>query len=305
MAVKYHDYYEVLGLSRNATDKEIKTAYRKLAREWHPDLHQGKDKDKAEEKFKTINEAYEVLSDPDKRTKYDNLGANWQDGENFNPSSDMGGFEFHNVSGDAGFSDFFEILFGGRNPFGRGSAAYSTSSRPVQGQDIEAELEVTLEEAYHGNQKNISLNTGPRGGMKSIAVTIPAGVQEGSRIRLKGQGSEGRFGGPQGDLYLKIIIKPHHIYKLVGRDLEVQTTVRPEQAVLGDQITVPTLDGPVKMKIPAGVRMGTRMRLKGKGLPDKNKERGDQYVVIKIDIPEKMTEEMKELYRRIAELNHT
>lgn len=298
MGVAYQDYYEILGLDRRANEKEIKSAYRKLARKWHPDLHSGKDKEAAEEKFKLINEAYEVLSDQDKRNKYDRLGANWRTGQDFQPPPDMDGFHFYSSAGAeglGGFSDFFETLFGGGG-FAR-TGAGSRQTGPLKGQDIEAELEITLEEAYWGSEKSIQFST--MTGIKSLAVKIPAGVNEGSRIRLKGQGSEGLFGGLKGDLYLTVRIKPHPVYKVVDKDLETEISIRPEQAVLGGQVTVHILDGTVTMKIPPGIQAGKRMRLKGKGLPFTG-GRGDQYVKIKIDIPADISEEEVELYRQIA-----
>lgn len=330
MGVTYHDYYETLGVSRNATEKEIKTAYRKLARKWHPDLHTGKEKEAAEEQFKKVNEAYEVLSDPEKRAKYDRLGANWREGQDFSPPPDMDGVHFYTTGGGAeGFSDFFEILFGSGDLFGR-SARKARHTGPVRGQDVESELEISLEEAYHGGEKSLQLTAREHctacggsgqdfngfcsvcGGVgtvpisKSITVKIPPGVHEGSRIRLKGQGGDGRNGGQRGDLYLKVRIRPHTLYQVQGNDLETELTLRPEQAVMGDHVTVPTLDGPVTMKVPPGTRAGKRLRLRGKGMPVKGSgasgARGDEYVRIRIDIPEHLTEEEKDLYRRLASL---
>ncbi|MGI6492308.1 MAG: DnaJ C-terminal domain-containing protein [Pelotomaculum sp.] len=323
MGVSFQDYYEILGVSRTATDKEIKSAYRKLARKWHPDLHTGKDKETAEEKIKLINEAYEVLSDKEKREKYDRLGANWRAGDDFQPPPGAEGFHFYTDGnfGSSGFSDFFEAFFGG----GFGPSTRTSRRGPVPGQDVESELELTLEEAYRGGQKSLQLSTreicqacdglgsngrsfcpncggtGSTSNYKTLSVKIPAGVADGSRIRLKGQGGEGLNGGARGDLYLKVRILPHHIFKLKGSDLETEVTLWPEQAALGDQVSVPTLDGPVLMKVPAGSRSGKRLRLRGKGLPHKG-GRGDEYVVIKIDIPGHITPEEEKLYRQLAEL---
>lgn len=353
MSVTYQDYYEILGVGRNATEKELKTAYRKLARKWHPDLHKENEKEAAEEKFKQINEAYEVLSDPEKRAKYDRLGSYWQDGQDFRPPPDMEGFQFYTTTGTGadGFSDFFEMLFGsgaafrqngqagqsgtfGQSGFTRpfeqagftGQTRRATRRRgPVRGQDVESELEITLEEAYQGAEKSLQLSTreacpecGGTGighntvctrcsgagiitGNKALVVKIPAGVHDGSRIRLKGQGGEGRNGGARGDLYLVMRLLAHPVFKVQGDDLETEVIVRPEQAVLGDQVTVPTLDGQVSVRVPAGTRSGKRLRLREKGLPRLG-GRGDQYVRIKIDIPEHLTAEEEEIYRQLAAL---
>lgn len=326
MSVSFRDYYEILGVSRSATEKEIKTAYRKLARKWHPDLHTGKDKEAAEEKIKQINEAYEVLSDKEKRAKYDQLGPNWRDGQDFRPPPDMDGFQFYTSTdaGASGFSDFFETLFGGGAPFGR-QARTARRAGPIRGQDIESELELALEEAYRGGEKSLQLatrevcrgcggtgiqnntfcrrcgGTGETSGARTLAVKIPPGVRDGSRIRLKGQGGDGSGGGARGDLYLRVKILPHSVFKVRGEDLETEVVLRPEQAVLGDQVSVPTLDGPVLMKVPPGARAGKRLRLRGKGLPH-GKGRGDEYVVVRIDIPEHLSAEEEKLYRELASL---
>ena len=330
MGVTYHDYYETLGVKRSATEKEIKTAYRKLARKWHPDLHPGNEKEAAEEKFKQINEAYEVLSDAEKRAKYDRLGASWRDGQDFSPPPDTEGFRYYSSGGGAeGFSDFFETLFGGSDPFGRTSRK-TRRTGSVRGQDIESELEISLEEAYRGGEKSIKLSAredcaacggsgqdfngfcsrcggvGSVSASKALTVKIPPGVQDGIRIRLKGQGGEGRNGGERGDLYFKVRLQPHPIYKVQDNNLETEIILRPEQAVLGDQVTVPTLDGPVNMKVPPGTRAGKRLRLRGKGLPVKGSDepgaRGDEFVRISIDIPDYLSEEETEIYRRLASL---
>ena len=327
MAVTFRDYYEILGVSRDADEKKIKAAYRKLARKWHPDLHSGKDKEKAEEKFKEINEAYEVLSDSEKRSKYDRLGSNWRNGDQFDPG-DMGSNYYYssdfNPQDFQGFSDFFASIFGG-SPGGRRTST-SFYDGPMRGQDIESEIELTLEEAYHGGSKSLQLSAGSlcpqcsgRGitgrsicsrcggtgsipSTRTIEVKIPPGVFEGSSIRLKGQGGEGTADGPRGDLYLKVRLLPHPVFTVKGRDVETVITLRPDQAVLGDKVSVPTLERSVNLTIPPGTISGRRLRLKGKGLPARDGNHGDQYVKININIPADISEDEKELYRKIREI---
>lgn len=332
MAVQYQDYYQILGVERSADAKQIKAAYRKLARKWHPDLHTGKKKEEAEEKFKQINEAYEVLSDADKRGKYDRLGSNWRAGEQFTPPPGSEGFYTYSSadfepSGLGGFSSFFDTLFGearrgrqSRNDFG----AYYDRSRP--GEDVDSQVDITLEEALNGGARTFSLTSSstcpecrgqgfkdqgfcPRCGgtgaipeHKTLQVNIPAGVYQGSRIRLRGQGGEGWGGGPRGDLHLKVNILPHPQFRLQDSDLETDLSITPEQAVLGDKLTVPTLEGNITMTVPAGSHNGQRMRLKGKGLPGKDGQRGDQYVRLKIDIPRQLSEEEIDLYRQLWDI---
>ncbi len=332
MAVSYQDYYEILGVKRDADPKAIKSAYRKLARKWHPDLHSGKKKEEADEKFKQINEAYEVLSDPEKREKYDRLGSNWRSGEQFDssPFGESGYYSTSNLNPEdlQGFSDFFSVLFGSQ------AAGPSRGRRrrsefydgPVRGQDIESSIDLSLEEAFHGISKSLQLATGqicPEcrgsglagqnicrscGGTGSISephnlnVRIPAGVYEGSSIRLKGQGGAGLGGGEKGDLYLKVHLLPHPLFNVKGRDIESELNIRPEQAVLGDRVKVATLDNTVTMSIPAGSHSGQKMRLKGKGMAQKDGVRGDHYVVIRIDTPRELNSEEKELYQRLMDI---
>ncbi|HAP93117.1 MAG TPA: molecular chaperone DnaJ [Desulfotomaculum sp.] len=326
MAVSFQDYYETLGVKRDATEKEIKTAYRKLARKWHPDLHTSKKKKEAEEKFKQINEAYEVLSNSEKRSKYDRLGSNWRAGQDFEPQPDMEGVRFY-TSADfdpglkGGFSDFFESLFGGAR---HGPAAAARG--PTRGRDMESEIELTLEEAYHGTTKTVQVSggtsclecsgtgvkgrnfctrcggTGTLSEVKTLEVKIPAGVYQGSRIRLKGQGGEGPGASEKGDLYLKVNILPHPAFAVKGSDLETEIVLTPDQAVLGDKVSVPTLDGAATVTVPAGSHKGTKLRLRGKGLPSKSGGRGDQFVRVAIDIPSFLTERERELYQQLKEL---
>ncbi len=326
MAVAFQDYYELLGIGRDADAKGVKAAYRKMARKWHPDLHPSDQKEEAEEKFKRINEAYEVLRDPEKRERYDRLGQRWRDGDNFQAPPDMEGSHFY-TTGDQGsdfndgFSSFFETLFGQQ----RGQRTSRERQPRVRGQDMESEIELTIEEAYEGTTRPIRVSgasvcvacggtgrrehgfcpdcagTGSRRDEKTLEVKIPAGVQEGARIRLKGQGGVGLPGGPPGDLFLKVRFKPHPVFRVQGHDLESDLRVYPEQAVLGGQATAPTLDGSVTLTIPPGSHAGRKLRLRGKGLPDKRNQRGDQYVRIVVDIPARVTEEEREIYRQLQE----
>ena len=335
MAVTFQDYYEILGVKRDAAEKEIKSAYRKLARKWHPDLHKGKQKSEAEEKFKKINEAYEVLSDPEKRAKYDRLGSNWRNGQEFQAppggdenaryraTGDFPGGSFQGGSG--GFSDFFETLFG--SGFSRtGQASAPRRPRQQRGQDVETEIELPLEEAYHGASKTIQLSTGaictecggtgtkergfcPRCGgtgqipdTKTLEIKIPAGIQDGGSIRLRGQGGEGTGGGVRGNLYLKVRLLPHPTYTVKCIDLETEISLLPDQAALGDKVKVPTLDGPVIMTVPPDSHAGTSLRLRGKGLPEKGGERGNEYVRLVIDIPPALSEEESDLYGQLQNL---
>ncbi len=342
MPVQFQDYYEILGVKRDATAKEIKSAYRRLARKWHPDLRPAHEKKEAEEQFKRVNEAYEVLQDPDKRARYDRLGQNWAHGQDFQAPPDMNGFHFYTSGGggfgEGGFSDFFEMLFGGRRPgaaagggFRPAGSGFRTDgggfqTAAVRGRDVESEIELTLEEAYRGVSRTLRVagsavcpacggtgsggqNFCPRcGGTGGVAtettleVRIPPGVQEGSRIRLKGQGGEGLGGGGRGDLFLKVRLLPHPHFRLRGRDIESETRLYPDQAALGDRIPVPTLDGPVTVTVPPGSGHGRKLRLKGKGFPLPDGGRGDQYVRLVIDFPSPSTGEEEKLYRRLREL---
>lgn len=333
MSTTYKDYYELLGVTRNASEKDIKAAFRKLARKYHPDLQKTEpEKKQAEKKFIEINEAYEVLSDPEKRAKYDQLGTNYKHGQEWQPPPDMDGFHYYkwsngnpnmsDIFGDSGFSDFFEILFGSTR---RGTGDFR-QTRDVKGQDFESELQLSLEEAYHGGEKTIYLNspeicssckgtgyfnnticqycagTGTKTTAKTLFVKVPAGVKDGSRIRLKGQGGEGLAKGAKGDLYLKIKIASHPLFKLSENDIEIELKVRPEQALLGDRISTPTLDGHVMLNLPPQSHSGQKLRLRSKGWPKKDGSRGDQFVKILIDLPDSLLPEEKELYRSIAEL---
>jgi curved DNA-binding protein len=290
--MRFKDYYQVMGVPRSATQEEIKRAYRKLARRFHPDVSKEKD---AEEKFKELQEAHEVLKDPEKRAAYDQLGPDYRPGQDFRPPPDWGkGFEFSrgSASGDASqFSDFFSELFGARSPFGRAAGGPRTSRGfAAAGQDHVARVEIDLEDAYRGATRMIELRAPeltadghvavkPR----ALKVSIPAGVTEGQQIRLAGQGSPGVGGGPPGDLLLEVSFRPHPQFKVDGRDVTLTLPVAPWEAALGETVSVPTLGGPVEMKLPAGARAGQTLRLRGRGLP--GREPGDQFVLLKIVLP--------------------
>jgi len=291
--MRFKDYYQVMGVPRTASQDEIKRAYRKLARKYHPDVSKERD---AEERFKELQEANEVLKDPEKRAAYDQLGADWRQGQDFRPPPDWGkGFEFSSREPrgeQAGeFSDFFSELFGARSPFGRASgAARQARGFAAAGQDHVARVEVDLDDAYRGGTRTIELRTPeltadghvvvkPR----ALRVSIPAGVTDGQQIRLAGQGSPGLGGGPPGDLYLEINVRAHSRFQLEGRDVTVTLPVAPWEAALGETVSVPTLGGAVEMKLPAGARAGQKLRLRGRGLP--GNPPGDQFVVVRIVLP--------------------
>src|ERR1700720_642274 len=273
MPVQFRDYYETLGVSKTATEDEIRSAFRKLARKYHPDV--AKDKKAAEEKFKQINEAYEVLGDPEKRKKYDQLGADWNQPGGFQPPPQWGGqpggrsyqwggddggiqFEF----GGTGFSDFFEAFFGGgrgRSAFGGFGGRQATAER---GSDVEADIMVTLEEALHGSTRTVSLRRGGSNKLETYQVKVPRGVREGQRIRLAGQGEAGERGGKKGDLFLRVRLARHPDFTVEGNDLIHEVKIAPWQAVLGDQLIVPTLEGSARLKLPPGTQGGQRFRLR-------------------------------------------
>ena len=303
MPVKFRDYYETLGVSRGSSDDEIKKAYRKLARKLHPDVNPGNKV--AEERFKEINEAYEVLSDKDKRRRYDALGANWKSGMDFTPPAG-GGFRrpagepadfgdmFGGGGGFGGFSDFFEMLFGGRGPGGRGGAV------SARGGDIESEVSVTLEEAHRGTSRSVRLPLDGQG-TESFTVNIPRGVRDGSVIRVPGKGGAGLGRGGRGDLYLRVHIAPHQrFHARDDGDVEVDLPIAPWEAVLGGKVQVPTLDGPVEMRIPANSQGGQVLRLKNRGPARPKGGRGDQYVRLKIVVPPRPTEKEIDLLKKLA-----
>ncbi len=304
--MKYQDYYQILGVTRDASAEDIKKAYRRLARKYHPDVSK---EARAEERFKEVAEAYEVLREPEKRAAYDQLGNNWRAGQDFRPppgwqgsARGTGGSPFGGGFGGREFSDFFESLFsnpGGSPGFGGGRGFHS----PGQSQTVA--LEITLEEAYHGGNRSLQLQLPERDPSgrtstrtRTLNVKIPAGVTTGQKIRLTGQGGPGSGGGPSGDLYLEITIKPHPLYQVKGRDITLEVPLAPWEAALGGKIDVSTLGGPVTLSIPANARNGQSLRLRGRGLP--GQPPGDQFAVLRIVNPPADTEAARELFQQMA-----
>ena len=302
MPVAFQDYYEALEVSRDATQDEIRQAYRRLARRYHPDVNKEAG---AEDRFKQISEAYEVLRDPEKRERYDRLGANWRAGQDVSGAS---GFEDVFRGGDGsgdvrvefgpgGFSDFFESFFGRRT--GRGSVGADRAGFEgfaMQGSDLEAELDLALEEAARGGKRWLSLGDG-----RSVEVDIPRGVRDGERIRVAGAGSAGIGGGPSGDLFLRIRLRPHRVFRVNGGDLYVDLAVSPWEAALGADVPVPTLDGNARVTVPSGSSSGRRLRLRGQGLPGHSgAPAGDLYAVVTIKVPKKLTRKERELFEQLA-----
>jgi curved DNA-binding protein len=303
MSVEYKNYYDILGVTKNVSDSEIKKAFRKLARKYHPDI--AKDKSGSEIKFKEINEANEVLSDPDKRRKYDELGADWnrpdrQSGQR--PGGFSGGAEdgseFH--FDGTGFSDFFEQFFGSRGQTAGGAFAQ-------RGQDIESDILVTLGEALHGSTRTINLQrvdsrTGQTS-MQTLRVKIPPGVREAQLIRLGGKGQEGSGGGDAGNLYLRVQFAIHPDFRVRGANLYYDLELAPWEAVLGATVHISTLDGTVALKVPPGTTAEQEFRLRGKGLPSDNAMRGDLHAIVKIQVPSLLTPEEKVLWEQLSTIS--
>jgi curved DNA-binding protein len=305
LPVGFRDYYEVLGVPRGASEGEIRSAYRKLARTYHPDVNK---EPGAEDRFKEVSEAYEVLRDPEKRERYDRLGANWKAGEDVSGAEGFGaggtgagrgpgGFgDVRMEFGDGnGFSDFFESLFGGRGGGAGGRRTAGFEGFSMRGGDQEATLEISLEEAARGGRRKISLGDG-----RDYEVEIPAGVRDGQRIRLAGQGGQGAAGGPAGDLFLRVRIKPDRRFRREGSDLFVDLPVAPWEAALGATVDVPTLDGTARVKVPPGSSSGRRLRLRGEGMPGPGKQHGDLFATVKIVVPKKLSERERELFEQLA-----
>jgi len=322
--MEYKDYYKILGVDRNASEKDIKRAYRRLARQFHPDVNPGDTG--AEEKFKKINEAYEVLSDTEKRAKYDRLGASWQQWQRM--GRDPGQFDWSqwfadapggvrvdwsdglgDLFGGAGadiFSDFFRTIFGGMTNAGRARTAehpfrHTTSRRTLRGQDVEAAVEITLEEALHGTTRVLE-----RDGRR-IRAKIPPGARSGSKVRIANQGSSGYGEGPPGDLYLNITVKPHPAFRREGDDLRCNVDVDLYTAVLGGQVRISTLNGDVSLRIPAGTNGGKTFRLRGKGMPNPRnpKQRGDLLATVQLQVPQRLSAHERELFEELARLRES
>lgn len=314
--MEYKDYYKLLGVAKGASQDEVSKAFKKLARKYHPDLNPNDPA--AEGKFKELNEAYEVLKDPEKRKLYDSFGSNWKEGQNFQPPPGYENFQFRSGGyGGEGFSDFFETIFGQAGGFGQsggfggGRFGGDPFGRPARskGRDAEVRLTLSMEEAYRGGRKAITLQEQVRGadGMprmqsKTLDVNIPAGVKDGAKIRLSGQGSPGSGGGPAGDLLLQVSIAEHPLFRLEGVNVIYDLRLAPWEAVLGCSVRIPTLDSPVDMNIPAGVSSGQKLRLAGKGL-GKGESQGDQFVRIVIRSPKTLTDRERELWDELSAIS--
>lgn len=301
--MKFKDYYQIMGLSRDSTQEEVKRTYRKLARKYHPDVSKEPD---AESKFKDLNEAYEVLKDTEKRAAYNRLANQWKAGQEFEPPPQWDtGFEFRGSGASpadaAQFSDFFESLFGGAGLSGAGRAQGFRS----RGEDRHAKIAIDLEDAFNGTSHAIALDVPEvdrqgrtRTRTRNVNIKIPKGVTQGQRIRLSGQGAPGMGNGPSGDLYLEIEFKPHPLFRIEGRDIYLDLPISPWEAALGATIPIPTLGGKVDVKIPPNSQSGRKLRLRGRGLP--GEPSGDHYVVLRVVIPPALDEASKEFYRKMA-----
>lgn len=317
--MQYKDYYAVLGVDKSASEKEIKKAYRKLAAQYHPDKNP-KDKE-AEQKFKEINEANEVLSNPEKRKKYDTLGVNWEsyqqggfDWSQAGQGNPFGGgsrtfvfegdpSEFFGGRGNSGFSSFFEAFFGDHfgdeDPFTQFQQKNKRNTRNVSGRDLQAEMNITLEEAFHGSSRTFTLQG------KNLRIKIKPGAYDGQKLRLKGKGQPGPNGSQAGDLYLVLKLQPHFQFSRDGDDLIYEKKLDLYTAILGDKVEIPTLSGNVKMNIPAGTEVNSTLRLKGKGMPKYGKPNqfGDLLVKVKVELPKRLSREEEKLFAQLKALN--
>ena len=302
--MEYKDYYKILGVERGASETDIKKAFRKLAHKYHPDVSKEKD---AEAKFKDVNEAYQTLSDPEKRAAYDQLGQR-RDGSNFEPPPGWGGFGGAGASGFGGF-DFGDSGFDFSDLFSHMGA--SRARQPEAGEDLNAEVQITPEQAFNGTTVSLSLREPEAGAdgrvrhvTKTLEVKVPAGTISGQRMRLAGKGGPGYNGGPNGNLYITINISEGGRFRVDGRDVYLTVPLAPYEAVLGSEAVIPTLSGgKISVKVPAGAKAGQKIRIAGKGFPNKKGAAGDMYLVISIVVPPAPTEEEKELYKRLSEVS--
>ena len=305
MPVQYKDYYATLGVSKTASQDDVRKAFRKLARQHHPDVSKDKDKKNAESKFKEINEAYEVLGDADKRKRYDELGADWdqagasQPPRGWNRSGGQGGFGEASFGG-TGFSDFFEQFFSGGAARGRSGFPGFGAEQEMPGSDIEADLLVTIEEALHGSKKKISFRRDGHSQVETYEVRIPKGVREGQKIRLAGQGEGVGRKARAGDLYFVVRFEKHPDYRIEGSDLIYDHEVPAWTAVLGGTASVPTPDGEVRLKIPDCSQPGRKFRIKGRGLPTGTSTRGDFYVRLVVTLPTDLTPEQRKAWEELS-----
>jgi curved DNA-binding protein len=303
--LEYKDYYSTLGVKRSASGDEIQKAYRKLARKFHPDVNSSPE---AEQRFKEINESYEVLKDPEKRSVYDRYGANWKNFKNGGGGSGFSGFDGFNMNfdfgggggGGSGFSSFFDMLFnqgggrhGGGSPFGGAG---------FRGADQEMRLALTLEEAAKGGEREITYRDSQGGHSRSVTVNLPAGVKDGQKIRLSGRGGAGA-GGAAGDLYLKVELRPHERFRIEDRDLHTHLPVTPWDAALGAEVAVKTLDGSVKVRVPPGSSTGRKIRLRGKGFPNPRGAAGDLYAEIRVMVPSELDPEEQKLFEELSRIS--
>ncbi len=303
--MEYRDYYKILGVGRDAKEDDIKRAYRRLARKYHPDVSKEAN---AEEHFKEVQEAYEVLKDPAKRSQYDQLGSNWKNGQEFRPppgwQDGFSGFQsgggFHNDDGEEiNFSDFFSSLFGQQRGGHAGPPpGFGRGGRVARGRDERAQIAISLEDAFRGGAHTINLQMGNT--VRTLKITIPAGILPGQQLRLAKQGSPAGPGRQAGDLYLDIQIKPHPVFSLEGRNIVMTLPITPWEAALGAKVPVATLAGTVELKIAAGSQSGQKLRLKGRGMPGKPTA-GDQYVNLKIVTPPVKTDADRAFYEKMAE----
>lgn len=306
--MQYQDYYRILSVNKSANPGEIQRAYRKLARTYHPDINKDPS---AEARFKEIGEAYEVLKDEEKRARYDRYGSAWKsaqttgsappgwEGFNFDFGSGSGREGFGFDQGSSGFSSFFDMLFSGS---GGGRWRTQPPTGPRRGADHESELHIELKEAVGGGQRQITLTDPESGETRTLQIKIPKGVRSGRKIRLAGRGGAGTYGGPAGDLLLRIEIEPHPQLRVEGSNLLTRFDVTPSVAALGGEAEVTTLEGPIKVKLPAGSSSGRKIRLKGKGLPEENGRSGDLLAEVRIVVPSPLSDEQRELFKKLEEV---